>query len=554
MNSKERQERISLLEKRALVLKQYAEKTNARDDIAKYHETLLELKKVKRIEAGFQNIMDFAKAYFTGKPPHDLLKADTPSPPFHYELAAELRDAVLDPLIRKTAVAAPRSHAKSTIVTNIFPIWCVCYLEDVQEYFWVLIGSSQDKAKQFLDVIKSELEDNEALIEDFGKLKGPIWNALEIITANGAKISAHGASESLRGMRFGSYRPSIIMDDIETDDSCSTPDRIQKMMDWFDRTVLPLGDPKRSKFFLVGTVIHYSSVLNQILNDRPDWSAFKYRAIHRFPDRMDLWEQWEKILHDRKEGTTPMESSRIARENALRFYKEHSQEMHAGAQVLWPERLDLLSLMELRSAKRLAFNSEYQNEPVDEDSRIFHKIHYYDSSDIDVNQLDIYGACDPSLGKSKRADPSVILVAGRDRKTGIVYILEVDRKRRNPDRLIQDIFNKAELMNFKSFSFETIAFQQFMKDEIKNRSAEAGIYLPIREYKPGTQKKEVRIASIEPMITNGYIRVLPTQRDLLDELEYFPKSPTDDILDCLVQIAEMTRRKVGAFSFGRLAY
>lgn len=554
MTSAERQERIKLLTKRAKLLKAKSEKTGDTTDLVKYHETLKELQKIRRIEAGFQSIMTFAQTYFTGSPPHDLLKADTPSPKFHYELAEEIRDAVMDPFTRKLVVAAPRSHAKSTIITNIFPVWCVVYNDDVQEFFWAIIGASQDKAKQFLDTIKAELSDNELLTADFGNLKGPTWNALEIITANGVKISAHGAGEALRGMRFGSFRPSVIIDDLETDETVQTPERIQKLYDWLDRTVLPLGDPKRSKFFMVGTILHYNSVLNQVLVNRPDWKAFKYRAISKFPERMDLWNEFEEILQSRTDGDNPMVAARIAREKALKFYADNKDEMHRGAVVLWPERMDLLTLMEIRSAKRLAFNSEFQNEPVDEDSRIFSKIHFYEPHEINMDELEIFGACDPSLGKSKRSDPSVIMTAGRHMRTGIVYILDVDVRRRNPDRIIQDIFSKTQTYNYRKFSIETIAFQQFMKDELQKRSAQLGIYLPIHEYKPGTTKKEIRIASIEPLMSNGFIRILPTQQDLIEQLEYFPKAAHDDILDCVVQIADMTRRRVGTLAFGHLAY
>lgn len=550
MTSAERLERIALLKRQAELLRKSVKGGN-QQDLSKYYATLKELEKVQRIEDGFQSIMTFAKNYFTGEPPHDLLKPDTPSPQFHYELAAYLREAVLDPLERKTAVAAPRSHAKSTIVTNIFPLWCVCYVEDVKERYWVIIGDKQDNARKFLDVIKSELEDNELLKADFGDLKGSTWNALEIITANNVKLSAHGAQEGLRGLRFGSFRPSVIMDDIESDESCSTPERIDKMMDWFDRTVLPLGDPKHSKFFLVGTVIHYNSVLNQVMNNRADWKAFKYRAIEKFPDRMDLWNRWEEILASRDEGDNPMEAARIARDKAIQFYKDNQEEMHQGAKVLWKERLDLFSLMEKRATKRLAFNSEYMNEPIDEDSRIFHKIWYYEPDEINLKDLDIFGACDPSMGNTKRSDPSVIITVGRHRRTGIVYVLDVDVKRRHPDQIIQDIFRKARQFEYLAFSVETVAFQQFMKDELVKRSAEQGIYLPIKEFK-STVKKEVRIAALEPLVTNGQIKILPTQRDLIEQMEYFPKAKWDDAIDSLAQVMELAKKRSGQFAFGHI--
>lgn len=549
MKSAERLERISLLKRHAELLKvEFGKKPEA---AVNYYNVLQEITKLQRIEAGFQDIMVFAKNYFTGDPPHDLLKADTPSPKFHYELARHLRDTVMDPWEQKTAIAAPRSHAKSTIVTNIFPIWCTVYVEDVEERYWVIIGDKQDNARKFLDVIKSELEDNDLLKADFGNLKGSTWNSLEIITANQVKISAHGAGEGLRGLRYGSFRPSVIMDDIESDDSCSTPDRIAKMMDWLLRTVMPLGDPKKSKFFLVGTIIHYNSVLSQIINNFAEWQPFKFRAIEEFPERMGLWNKWEEMYHNRDEGDNPMEAARLARKKAMEFYEENREEMHRGAVVLWPERLDLLALMEKRATNRLAFNSEYQNEPLDENSRIFHKIWYYEPEDINLDELDVFGACDPSLGKTKRADPSVILTLGRHRKTGIMYVLDVDIKRRNPDTIIQDIFRKAEMFDYVMFNIETIAFQQFFKDEVVKRSAEQGIYLPIKEYK-STVKKEVRISAIEPLMTNGQVRILATQRELEEQLIYFPKGKNDDAIDALNMAIALAKGKGSQLIFGRV--
>lgn len=545
MKSAERIERIALLKRQAEIFK------GKSTELSRYYEILQEIAKLQRIEAGFQDIMVFAKTYFTADPPHDLLKSDTPSPAFHYDLAAFLRESTLDPLERKFAIAAPRSHAKSTIITNIFPLWCICYVEDVEKRYWLLIADKQDNARRFLDVIKSELDDNQVLIADFGNLKGATWNSLEIVTSNQVKIQAAGAGEGLRGLRYGSERPNVICDDIESDDSTSTPERIDKMYSWLLRTVAPLGDPKRMKFFVVGTVIHFGSVLNTLINQHGDFESYRYQAIERFPDRMDLWNEFERLYHSRDEGDNPMEASRIARQKALDFYQENYADMNDGAKVLWPERMDLLSLMIIRATNRLAFGSEYQNLPIDENSRIFKKIWYYEPSDVNLDELDVFGACDPSLGKTKRADPSVIFTLGRHRKTGILYVLDTDRKRRTPDATIQDIFNKASIYEYLNFSIETIAFQQMFKDEVTKRSAEQGIYLPVREFK-STVKKEIRISALEPLVSNGQIRFLATQKDLIEELERFPKSSTDDLLDGLNMAVDLARKRSSGLKFSSI--
>jgi hypothetical protein len=69
MKSAERIERISLLKRQAELMKQNIDPTN----LSRYYELLQEIAKLQRIEAGFQDIMVFAKTYFTGAPPHDLL-------------------------------------------------------------------------------------------------------------------------------------------------------------------------------------------------------------------------------------------------------------------------------------------------------------------------------------------------------------------------------------------------------------------------------------------------------------------------------------------------
>lgn len=547
MKSAERIERIALLKRQAELLKEQISGVNS-GLLTKYREVLGEISRLQRIENGFQDIMVFAQTYLTAEPPHDLLKADTPSPPFHYDLANYLREATIDPRERKFAIAAPRSHAKSTIISNAFILWCICYVEDLEKRYWLLIADKQDNGRRFLDVIKNELEGNPLLREDFGNLKGPTWNSLEIVTKNQVKVQAAGAGEGLRGLRYGSERPNVVCDDIESDESTSTPERIEKLYSWLLRTVAPLGDPKRMKFYIIGTVISYGSVLNTLLNEHGDFDSYRYQAIEKFPERMDMWNEFERIYHSRDEGDSPMDASRIARQKALDYYTENHVEMNDGAKVLWPERMDLLSLMIIRATNRLAFGSEYQNDPLDSSTQIFHKIWTYTPDEVNIDELDIFGACDPSLGKTKRSDPSVILTLGRHPKTGILYVLDVDRKRRKPDQIIQDIFAKTQVYNYSMFCVETIAFQEMFKDEIIKRSTEQGIYLPIREYK-STVKKEIRISALEPLVTNGQVRILTSQKDLIEEMERFPRGSHDDMLDGLNMAVDLAKKRSSGLKF-----
>lgn len=550
-------ERLERIDKLTLLVEAYDEvrkrRKLMRDEARRYRDDLDELARLKRIEAGFQSIFTFGKTYFSGDPPHDLIRPDTPSAEFHVELCDLLRETAMSVETQQMAVAAPRSHAKSVWDTNIFPVWIACYKDDIPtDPYWVIVGDDVDSARKQLDIVKMAIESNPRIIEDFGNLKGTVWNAYECITSNGVKFEAAGMSQGIRGTKYGSYRPSVIFDDVETDESAATPERIEKIVTKFDKTFMPLGDPRRSKYVLVGTIINYGSLLNQVMTRRGDWRKIKYRAIIKYPERMDMWQKWSEIRRDFSHGETPEESTVIAEKRARSFYEANKDEMERGAVVLWPERMSLYQLMVKRDTNRYAFLSEYQNDPLDDETRLFKNITYYRVEDVKHDELDFFYALDPSLGKNKRADFSAILVIGKHRKSGIMYVIEADIRRRSPTQIILDLFEKHKRYRFKDGWVEGVAFQEFFRTELVRRSAEANLYVPAAEFRTGNVNKEVRIAGIEPLVTNGYVRFLPTQIELLAQLENFPKHDRRDGPDALAMVLDGIQNRTNTYAWGLL--
>jgi len=543
MKSCDRVAAIELLKQKVSLYEQLSKaRPLSREDTLKYRQALLDLDKTQRIEAGYNSIMEFAFSYFKGSEPSDLLQEHTPSPPFHWDLCATLREVATSEWSSRTVVAAPRSHSKSTIVSNIFLVWLVCYVEDVGRYYWILLGDKQGTAASQLNAVKDALESNEKLKADFGNLTSKTWNALEII-ANGVKIQAAGSGEALRGLKHINHRPNILCDDLEGPDNVSTGDQIQKTLTWFDQTLTNSGDPRRSAMIMVGTLLHYQSLLATLINKRPDWDSMVYAALVKYPDNMHLWDRWQKIYHARTEGSTPAEASKIAGQKALAYYNENEVEMNAGSKVLWPERMPLYEIMKQRATNSYAFSTELQNNPTDVETQVFKSHTLYDIKEFDLDELEILGSVDPSLKETRRSDPSAILTVGKSRQ-GIYYVLEADARKRSPDQIIDDLLAKTKLYKYKWVSVEAIQYQQFFSDEVKKRSAVAGIYLNVKEFKSNV-KKELRITSIEPLVTNGYIRFHPSQLDLLEQLTYFPNIAHEDLLDALSQLIEQDRKKGG---------
>ncbi len=437
----------------------------------------------------------------------------------HEYLFTRLPEIVASDKSETDAIAAPRGEAKSTLVSQLFVLWC---LVTGRKRYPVIVMDSIDQAYPMLEAIKAELEFNPRLQMDFPEVagQGRVWQAGTIVTRNDAKVQVAGSGKKLRGLRHGPYRPDLaVLDDIENDEQVRNPEQRDKLQSWVSKTILPLGGAG-AKFDVVyiGTILHYDSVLNRTLANRM-WRTAKFKALLKWPDRLDLWERWEERL--RNDGEDAADA----------FYQEHRDAMEAGAECSWAAR-PLLALMRIRARDgHDTFDSEYQNDPVAGDNAPFAKVIQFW-----VNRLAdwiFYGACDPSLGKAGASrDPSALLVGGFNRQTGILDVVEAGIKKRLPDRIIEDVIAYQAEYRCLLWVIETVQFQAFLYSELVKRAAARGIPVPARGVQPITDKL-LRIESIQPHMSNGLIRLHPSQTTLIDQLRHFPKADHDDGPDAL---------------------
>jgi len=225
----------------------------------------------------------------------------------------------------KEALAAPRGNAKSTLSTLILPLWCIA---GARKKFIVIISDTTEQAEEFLDGIKSELEANERLIEDFPEAcgSGRIWKASKLITENGVAVRCWGKRKRLRGARHGNRRPDLVIcDDLEDDENIDSPDQREKDRKWFFKAVMKIGG-RYTVYIVIGTLLHYDSLLARLLN-RPGWQGKKWQAVIRWSSSQ-LWEKWEALYTSR---------SSDAEEKAEKYFFQHQKEMLWGTRVLWPE-------------------------------------------------------------------------------------------------------------------------------------------------------------------------------------------------------------------------
>ena len=448
----------------------------------------------------------------------------------HKYLYKRLPEIINTPAGQRDAIAAPRGEAKSTKISMSFVSWCLVI---GAKWYAIIVMDAFEQAAEMLEAIKAELEANPRIASDFPEAcgQGRVWRAGVIVTAHGRKVEAFGSSKKIRGRRHGAHRPDLaICDDIENDENVNTPAQRDKLQSFVTKSVLSLGPPDDSMdAILVGTVLHYDSVLARFLKN-PLWNRKVFKAIIQWPQRMDLWEQFEGLLLN---ADTPQQGEAAA----MALYKEHQAEMELGAQVSWPALRPLVKLMIRRAREgHDAFDSEQQNDPVaGEDAPFAKSIQFW------VNRLAewiFYGACDPSLGRAGNSrDPSAIGIGGYNRETGVMDVVEAKIKKRVPDKIISDIIELQREYCCIVWGFESVQFQEFLRTELVKRSAKLGVPVPARALIPTTDKL-LRIESLQPHMHNGLIRLHSSQTTLIDQFRHFPKADHDDGPD-MVQMLYM---------------
>lgn len=443
-----------------------------------------------------------------------------------------------------SAIAAPRGHAKSTNFTFKDTLHAILYR---YKHYIMIISDSSEQAEGFLDDIKTELEDNYNIVQDFGELRGSkTWRSSVLVTKTDVKLEALGSGKKVRGRRHRAWRPDlIVLDDIENDENVQTPEQRRKLSSWFYKAVSKSGDTYTDIMY-IGTILHYDSLLSNVIKKNPEYDTKVYQAVISEAENKQLWEQWEGIY------TNLFDSDH--KKNADIFYEANEKEMLVGVEVLWLEKWTYKELMQMRITEGIAaFNSEMQNDPIDPENADFNEewFDYYDDSppDFTDSRFIIIGANDPSLGKTKKSDTSSIIDLALDLHTGYMYVAGASVEKRKPDVIIDDViethrrYRRDIGKGYYRFGVETVQFQYFFKDVMAAKALESGEYIPIEEIQSHVNKV-VRIRSLQPFVKNKWLKFSRNHKELIRQMTEFPMGRNDDAPDGLqmaVAVAQQIR-------------
>lgn len=494
------------------------------------HEQL----KANRKRIGQRSPMAFAKIYMHNHCECEFSRLHKEMFQF-LEKATEKRKA-------KIAIAAPRGHAKSTIVSLIYVLWCILY---EKEKLIIIASNTRDQAIALLKDIKHQIRENSLIRSDFpeiclGKKPKP-WRDSRIQLPNGSMICVYGVGQNPRGIKHDMDRPGLIIcDDLENEEQAEVEEQRQKLEKWFKDTLLHTGHPD-TNIVVVGTILHQDSLLAKLIDPEiaPGWVGRKYRAIEQFCDHPELWETWAQVFRSRQEY-----QQETGPQAAKLFYQDNIEQMQEGALVLWRQRESYYDLMVLRESEGIrSFQREKQNEPIDPEQCVIklENMIFWDDEFRDTqyliqsigNRAEYYGACDPSMARTNKSDFSAIVVLLKDYKTKICYVIAADLLRCSPNDTVSRIADYASLYDFKNFAIETNNFQELMVKNLRDMLITKKTRLRnIHKIKSNSNKRS-RISSLEPYISQGQIRFSRKHALLLEQLTQFPVAKHDDGPDAL---------------------
>lgn len=294
----------------------------------------------------------------------------------------------------KKSEALPRGSGKTTIGIGA-SIWAALY---GWRGFFVIIGATDDHAKEIISDIKSELELNDLLAEDFpevchairqlegrhararsqhlsGTLTKITWTAsvitLPIIEGSkisGAIIKATGITGRIRGMKHGEKRPDFVfLDDPQTRESAESVSQTDKREKTIQGDVMGLaGHDKAIAAYMTCTVIYKGDLADRYLDNdlHPDWIGKRRKLVYAWRES-DLWREYDELWKsDHLAGDSEFKS-------ATAFYKKNKKEMNRGVKVadksLFDKAVEVDAVQHARNLKlgdSDAYEAEYQNEPV----------------------------------------------------------------------------------------------------------------------------------------------------------------------------------------------
>jgi hypothetical protein len=441
---------------------------------------------------------------------------------WHIEALCAHLQALYERQITRLLIGIAPGHAKSTIVSQMFPVWC--WINDPYSR-WLCASHSLDLA----------IRDNRyrrRLIESewFKSRYGHIFTFAPDQRVKGyyenSKKGYHMAL-AVRSSGTGKRADALLIDD--ANNAMAGPADIAATVEWYGKMwVSRQNDQERGMSIVVGQRLGSDDLISHILK----LGGFEHLCL---PEEFEP----ARRCFTKIGWTDPR--------------KEEGE-------LLWPEKFPKPVLDKLKAELgSLHYAAQYQQSPVPAGGAIFkEKWFRYCSIEGDYYELETpegvrhvaikdclrFTVVDLAVSTKQSADWTVIQTYDVTPQNELLLIDQVRGHFDNPtqQKLIRLTYFrlKPQFVQIEAVAYQLALVQQ-LRDEPVEDSDGRKYSIPIKEYKP-VRDKVSRASAPAILMENGKFYFLKTLTDLhIIKTEYlqFPKGSNDDIVDCGGQAAEV---------------
>lgn len=441
---------------------------------------------------------------------------------------------------RFVAIAAPRGFAKSTAITHCYALGALLFRE---RRFALIVSDTETQAVLFLQDIKKELQDNEDLIKLF-RIKRDANGKVQFVKDSESdfivecddgwqfRLMAKGSEQKVRGLKWGSKRPDLIIcDDLENDEIVLNKDRREKFRKWFYGALLPCRSDN-GIVRVVGTILHMDSLLERLM---PETQLSGIKRVKQL------------VREELKEYTAvklPWKSVK---------YRAHNPDFSA---LLWSERRDEEWLRSERQkyiemGLPEIYAQEYLNVPLDESNAYFKRADFLAQREDDKTRAKTYYiTADLAISEDERADYSVFTVGGMD-SDGILHVVHSIRERLDGKEIVEIIMQLEKKFKPEAFGIEEGQISKSLGPFLRDLMVRSNQYVNLIPMKHLSKDKMTRARSIQARMRAGAVKFDKEAlwyQTLEDECLRFPRDKHDDQVDALAYLGLLIDKMVDALT------
>lgn len=159
--------------------------------------------------------------------------------PAQFQVTSSKRYIYTKRIAQRRAWARGLSKSTRRMFENFYLIFARKF-----KFNMLMVSKTEGNAMRLLAPYKGNLEANQRLINDYGvQEKAGSWSEYEFVTRGKAAFRAVGAEQNPRGSKLEELRVTVIVfDDIDDDEVCRNPDRVEQRFQWIQKAVMPTVD------------------------------------------------------------------------------------------------------------------------------------------------------------------------------------------------------------------------------------------------------------------------------------------------------------------------